>query len=90
MRDFDNNKECRIFLDWLLSHDNLSCRDIENHLIISGFDYPSNLATSYSFFVSQYHFYKNNQNFERLLVVLKSMIIDKFIEFYNSYPCFVS
>lgn len=90
MPKFENNKDCRILLDWVLSHDFLSAREIHKHLIKMGFDYPSNLASTYSFFVSEYHYYKNNQNFERVLVVLQSMIIDQFMEFYNFYPRFDS
>lgn len=90
MSNFETNKECRILLDWLLSHDYLSARDIHKHLITLGFDYPSNLASSYAFFLSEYHVYKNNQNFHRLFVCFQSMIIDQFMEFYNFYPCFDS
>ena len=87
MSDFDNNKECRILLDWLLSHDILSLRDVMNHWVIMGFDYPSRIASSYSFFLSEYHVYKNNQNIERVLLCFQSMIIRQFMEFYNFYPC---
>ena len=90
MPKFDNDKECRILLDWLLSHDSLSARDIQKHLIISGFDFPSNLASSYAFFISKYQAYKKNENFLRGLVCFQSMILDQFMEFYNFYPCFDS
>lgn len=90
MSDFEIQKECRILLDWLLSHDNLTVRDIHKHLIIMGFDFPSNLASSYAFFLSEYHVYKNNQNIQRVIVCFQSMIIDQFMEFYNFYPCFDS
>lgn len=90
MSNFETNKECRILLDWVLSHDFLSARDIHKHLISLGFAYPSNLAASYAFFLSEYHVYKNNQNFQRLLVCFQSMIIDQFMEFYNFYPRFDS
>lgn len=90
MLKFENDKECRIFLDWLLSHDLLSARDIQKHLITMGFDSPSILACSYAFFISEYHSYKNNENYARCLVVLQSMIIDQFMEFYNFYPRFDS
>ena len=90
MPKFDNDKECRILLDWILSHDILSVRDIQKHLIIMGFDFPSNLASCYAFFISKYQAYKNNQNFERVLVCFQCMIIDQFMEFYNFYPCFDS
>lgn len=90
MPKFDNDKEYRILLDWLLSHDNLSARDIHKHLIISGFDFPSNLAAAYAFFVSEYRIYKNNHNFRLALIALQCMIIDQYMEFYNFYPCFDS
>lgn len=90
MPKFENNKECRILLDWLLSHDNLTARDIYKHLVIMGFDFPSNLASSYAFFISNYHAYLSNQNVQRVLVCFQSMIIHQFMEFYNFYPCFDS
>lgn len=90
MRKFENDKDCRILLDWLLSHDCLTYRDIHKHLIFSGFDFPSNLAIAYAFFISQYHTYENNHNFQLALVCLQSMIIDQYMEFYNFYPCYNS
>lgn len=90
MSKFDENKQCRILLDWILSHDSLSCRDIHKQLIIMGFDYPSNLAFAYAFILSVYQRYKNNENVQRLIVCLYSMIIDQYMEFYNFYPCFDS
>ena len=86
MSKFDNDKDCRILLDWLLSHDDLTAREIHNHLVVMGFDFPSYLAYSYAFFVSEYHAYMNNSNFQRLLVCFQSMIIHQFMEFYNFYP----
>ena len=88
--NFEISKDCRILLDWLLSHDTLTLRDIQNHLYIMGFDFPSTLASSYAFFLSEYHAYKNNENFQRLLVCFQRMIISQFMEFYNFYPCFNS
>lgn len=85
-----NDKDCRILLDWILSHDILSARDIHKHLIEMGFDYPSNLASSYAFFISEYHNYKNNQNFQRVLVCFQTMIINQYMEFYDFFPCFDS
>lgn len=87
MSKFFNDKDCRILLDWILSHDNLSLSDIRKHLIIMGFDFPYTLACSYAFFLSEFHVYCNNPNFERLLVCFQSMIIRQYMEFYNFYPC---
>lgn len=79
-------KECCVLLDWILSHDNLTLRDIQKHLIIMGFDYPYTLACSYAFFLSEFHVYSNNPNFERLLVCFQSMIIRQYMELYDLYP----
>lgn len=85
--NIDNSKDCLILLDWLLLHDNtLSVREIYNHLVCMGFDFPSTLAYSYSFFLSEFHVHKNNPNIERVLVCLQSMIIIQYMEFYNFYP----
>lgn len=86
MPKFENDKECRVLLDWILSHDNLTVRDIHKHLIIMGFDFPYTLACSYAFFLSEFHVYRNNSNFERLLVCFQSMIIRQFMEIYDLYP----
>lgn len=90
MPKFVNDKDCRILLDWLLSHGILSARDIQNHLIVMGFDSPSILASSYAFFISEYHNYKNNQNFQRVLVCFQRMIINQYMEFYDFFPRFDS
>ena len=85
-----NYKECRIFLDWLLSVDYLTVRDIYNHLIISGFDTPSNLACSYAFFLTEFQKHKNNANIERAIMVLHAMILRQYMEMFDFYPCFDS
>lgn len=85
--NLENYKECRILLDWLLLHDDtLTVREIYNHLVSMGFDFPSTLAYSYSFFLSEFHAHKNNPNIERVLVCFQSMIIMQYMEFYNFYP----
>ena len=85
--NLDISKDCRVLLDWLLLHDNtLSVREIYNHLVFMGFDFPSTLAYSYAFFLSEFHTHKNNPNIERVLVCFQSMIIMQYMEFYNFYP----
>ena len=83
---FYNFKECRIFRDWLLSQDNLSLRDIENHLLISGLGSLPNLASSYAFFLSEFQHDKNNANIERALICLQRFIIHEFMSMYDFYP----
>lgn len=86
MPNFQYNKECRILLDWLMSHDNLTVREIYNHLVTMGFDFPYTLASSYAFFISEHHCYLDNSNVHRAIICFQSMIIHQYMEFYNFYP----
>ena len=84
--NFEISKDLKIFRDWLLSHDYLSLKDIENQLLIRGLGSLPNLAASYSFFLSEFHVNKNSANFERVLICLQFLIIREFMSMYDFYP----
>ena len=88
--NYDINKYCKLFRDWLLSVDDLSIRGIDNQLNILGFSSCSNLASSYAYFLSEYQEHITNSNFERVLICLQRSIIREFLAIYDFYPVFDS